>query len=752
MRSPLRERGYMRVIFGIVNSDAQNNAMISANQDSLSDTSQIFKNGNDNFTYDYLEDDYIKVDGSKYFCPVDNNSENLEAGFISNYLVSDRSCEVRFTFKNQQVSFNEITFNFGDNYPTDFTITDSAGNEYTISDNTERICTVYESFVNITSLILTVTAMRGEHSRFRLYSVNFGTGLQYENDMILDSSFDSSMSPINKELPQMNFQVTLRNEDHYFDLDNPKSILNQFDTDTEVKVYYGYQLPESGIIEWIQAARLYCYNWDSEEKSATIYAQDVLQTKDKDYYLGQIGSHSLYQLAEDVFSVMGITDYIIDPELNNKYTSNPLPRVTCKEALQIIANAAQRKLYLLRDGKVMIGGVEGFDLTANNDFYFDLQAAKINSNKYTYDSLEDHLIKVDGSVYFYPVDTTSITPYSTGYVSGNISDEYGLFEQQGPLRFQKPGLNGNVLILPHTLEGQTESLYSPYIQISTENQGTDFGGIHIKFGDHYASIMEIICYNGEKLMGTYRLTNTDNVFEWYFPCGLCTKAKIRFIATPYPNSRVYIHYIKLLSANYDFDKLDILSYPKFIKFENVQEIRIPYYQYWKESTLETISEETIDVSSINDDYTFYFSSPVGDYQCTASTGTVTVMASGAYFITVRFSDTGVRTLTIKGKKYTVTGKEVATPVSTKGIAVKWENPLIDSETMAGALGTWLKEYYEAAGEYTFNTRGNPELDVNDDARQLNYLGNYFNVLIEDLQLNFNGAFSGSVKTLRKGAL
>ncbi len=74
----------------------------------------------------------------------------------------------------------------------------------------------------------------------------------------------------------MDFSVKLINENHYFDTDNEKSILNLFDTSTEVSVYYGYQLADH--VEWLQAAKLYVSDWSSERESATINAVDICRS------------------------------------------------------------------------------------------------------------------------------------------------------------------------------------------------------------------------------------------------------------------------------------------------------------------------------------------------------------------------------------------------------------------------------------------------------------------------------------------
>ena len=60
------------------------------------------------------------------------------------------------------------------------------------------------------------------------------------------------MSPIGADVPQIDFSVQLKNYDHYFNVDNPKSAINFLETGQEMEIYYGYQLPETGEIEWVR--------------------------------------------------------------------------------------------------------------------------------------------------------------------------------------------------------------------------------------------------------------------------------------------------------------------------------------------------------------------------------------------------------------------------------------------------------------------------------------------------------------------
>lgn len=71
--------------------------------------------------------------------------------------------------------------------------------------------------------------MKNPQSRLRIYSIMFGYGLVYYNDSVMSSALDSYVSPIGADVPQFDFSVTLKNYDHYFNVDNPNSAINSRD-------------------------------------------------------------------------------------------------------------------------------------------------------------------------------------------------------------------------------------------------------------------------------------------------------------------------------------------------------------------------------------------------------------------------------------------------------------------------------------------------------------------------------------------
>lgn len=151
-----------------------------------------------------------------------------------------------------------------------------------------------------------------------------------------------------------------------------------------------------------------------------------------EYYKGLYNNAgvSYYDLAEDVLQDAGLTDYYIDPQLKTLFTKNPLPRVQHKEALQIIANACRCVLSQTRFGTIQIKSnfVPEANASAKTQaVYSNVDKILDDTVKDEYASLNTNYTRVDGKMFFLPRDLHGKT-FNTGFVSAEISDENGLFE------------------------------------------------------------------------------------------------------------------------------------------------------------------------------------------------------------------------------------------------------------------------------------------------------------------------------------
>jgi len=148
------------------------------------------------------------------------------------------------------------------------------------------------------------------------------------------------------------------------------------------------------------------------------------------------------------------------------------------------------------------------------------------------------------------------------------------------------------------------------------------------------------------------------------------------------------------------------------------------------------------------EYLAEFSNP--SYGCTvqATSGTVSVLETGTYFLKFSYFGSGEEVKVI-GKEFTVKESTLEKELNLVGRREKWKNPLISDTALAIDVLDWVGNYLKADREYSLSYRGEPRLMAND----LLYLENkYVDKLmlrVFDHTLNYNGALSGSIKARRE---
>lgn len=159
--------------------------------------------------------------------------------------ITEATFELTINLNTVAIDFKGITIDFGENYPVDFDMVSSSGQVIEFRGNDQAVFSTEEVLTDTTQVKLVFYSMKNPKSRVRIYSIRFGYGLVYYNQDVMSSSLESYVSPIGADVPQIDFSVQLKNYDHYFNVDNPKSAINFLETGQEMEIYYGYQLPET---------------------------------------------------------------------------------------------------------------------------------------------------------------------------------------------------------------------------------------------------------------------------------------------------------------------------------------------------------------------------------------------------------------------------------------------------------------------------------------------------------------------------
>lgn len=728
MKSSLRERAYIMISFGLVNQEAQAKATVdNGSYAYYSNKDNIFGEHIDDTVYATLEEEFTKVDGSMFFLPrATEGGRYYDTGIVSDKLVSEARCEVVISLNTIATDFKGLTINFGENYPVDFDIVGSTGQTIEFRGNTKSKWSTEEVLENTTYIKLVFYKMKNPQSRLRIYSIMFGYGLVYYNDSVMSSSLDSYVSPIGADVPQFDFSVTLKNYDHYFNVDNPNSAINYLETGQEMDIMYGYQTPGSDTIEWIQGNHLWCSEWESDDNTATIRCQDIFRNMDGEYVKGlySAAGKSYYTLAEEILKDAGISEYYIDPRLKKLYSNNPIPRVKYKEALQIIANACRCVLTQSRDGKVQIKSnfMPSASIATNGEeTYSNAANVLTDTPKVEYATLAGNYTPTDGTMFFLPRNGKAAL--TTGYVSKEISGANGTFTK------------------------------NPVVTITMEAIRAYYG-LKLVFGTALPAAFTIRTYKGGEPVNEYpvekdEINITSIILRDFDDFDVM---KIEFTKTAEPYNRIVLNYFSLSDVvDFTMNRRDMTSSPKAIKQELIKEVIVPCYTYQENNREENLVYEDIDVVA-GEVETYYIQDPSYGYKVKLDEieGKATVVTWSNYFVTIKFNVTGSFKLEVQGYRYKIVEKYATVSLNARGKTVKWKNPLISNTTMANELAAWLADYYTAGIEYEYDTRGNPELDATDIVYQENEFHDGMRVNIYRHTVNFKQAFSGRVTARRIG--
>lgn len=719
MKSPLRERAYIMLSFGIVNQEAQNSSTVV--KDGLAPYSSpdlIFKKSAHLVDFATLEQDWLKVDGSMYF-PPDDTYNDLKTGAVSENTVDENGVELTVNLNVPAVDIKGLTIDFGANYPVDFDILTDTEQILEVRGNTQSEFKTEEVLNGITQIKLLVKSMKKPNQRLRIYSMLMGYGLVFTNDDVIDSSMNTYVSPICEDLPQIDFEVKLKNNDRYFNVDNPKSAIHFIETGQEMEISYGYQLPDSDKIEWVKGQKLLCSEWDSDDTTATIRCQDVLRNLDKEFETSYTVFYA-YNYLESILKYSGISNYYIDPLLKEKVFYAPIPRVSCKEALQIIANACRCTVSISRDNEVVVEtnyippikvgkhtGVESY--------------SKVNildgSEKVEYVTFAQDYAHLDGKMLFPPRDPKNAL--NTGYVTNDISNSQGRFG----------------------------AFSSPYIEIVQE-ETAERHGLTLEFGSTLPDAVEIkaddkrIDFLCDKEIEKKTVVQEIPHFK---------TLRLEFDSTKVAHNRIVLNNLSFSGAtNFFITKNDMTSSPLAVKKELVKRLEVVIHNNIGREKGVIAIEKEVEVTEGQIEK-FYVDEPFYDFKVDdADKEKYEITKEGAWFVTVKYKKSGTYTVRIKGDKELYETKIISRDINSKGITVTWDNPIVGVYKEAEELADWLADYYKNNIEYEYDTRGNPELDALDIVYQENDFIKDMQVQIYDYTLNFNQAFSGKITARRIG--
>lgn len=725
----------MKVSLGVVNDSAQSQALLS-NQSQyagFSDFDGVFTQKEALPQYATYENNFWVLDGSMRFLP-DAASQYEPAGIVSKNLFSS-SFSVKMTFK-EKVDIAGLTIKFTGNQPSKFSIITSDGTSKSYS-NSGLEFTTDDRFDNTTSLEIKVTSMSATNNRVRIESILFGNAIVFTGEEIINAESSSTMSQINEDLPEINFTLTLDNNDKRFDYDNKESIINYLRTGQDVVVQIGYDL-DDGTTEWMPLHTLKLSEWSASDDEASITAVDVLQQfGDGDYYRGDWHSKgiTLYALANyviaDAIGTYSIPQdkFSIDKYLQSVEVRNPLPVVSHKEALQIIANAGRCILTVDRYGKICIKSAFDPDAetTSTETAYFsDVANVNIDNEKTRYATYEDSMWQLENRPPFLP--RTGVRD-DVGFVSGEVAKNAG-------------GFNTNPQIIK-TFEVPRKS-----------------DGLKIRAYYNFPRGMSVKTYLKDELVETLefsdgKLSYNGRVQTWTTTHQFSTFDKMVFEVTRVNgNTRLVVDYIELgENIDYTIERDDMYSSPTMSKPENIKRLKNIRTVYSKSNTIEEVVSEEVEWT--NETLLYTFDEPHHSYTASlenpASGQSVEISDSGAYFVELQLSgnDSGKNVqVIVNGKKFNQSNAYSVEEISNYGVEKDWSNPLISDKELCDKVCKWVADYYNPGIDYSIDYRGEPALDAGDTIYQENRDGEMVKTVAESVSMTFDGTISGTLETRR----
>ena len=441
MQKKIRERSYISVTLGVVNSDAQNTAKFSGDYTYWSSKSLPLRNDANYVEYATLEQNYMRVDGSMYFLPrVDNGLyQTKPSPLTTNELVG----KIRIDFP-QEYSIKGLTLRFGRYYPTRFNIVTEAKTLSYENDSDEF--TTSDVLGDTTYIEIIPISMIGGNQRFRLEKIVMGIGLTYTNNDVSTSDFEEFVNGVSNELPYQKFNVTILDSNNVYNVDDSNSFINFLETGQNITISYGITLDDDSV-EWVQKATLLLSDWKSKRNQMSFSATDLISTMEDEYDKGyKIYDRTAYEEAISILQDFGLEpdEYIVDDCLRDITLHNPMPKASHKECLQLLCNATRCILFQDEYGRIIIKAnfanvidPDDMEVTTNGNAWWSNARNVLQGNNNVYAELTRHFMRADGQQLFLPRNSgTKVEP--TGYVTSVVSDVDGLFDENPILTLKLP--------------------------------------------------------------------------------------------------------------------------------------------------------------------------------------------------------------------------------------------------------------------------------------------------------------------------
>ena len=468
----------------------------------------------------------------------------------------------------------------------------------------------------------------------------------------------------------------------------------------------------------------------------------------------------------DVFDDAGVDprSYWLDSYLKKVLVNNPLPVVSHKEALQLIANAGRCVMYQDRTGNIVMKSSFLPDMEASSDdeTYFSHAGRILDSTpKDSYALAGRDEADVRPTQYFLPRQKDGAVYLNTGYVSEAVAGLRGYFEMNPTIEILAEAA---VKCFGMTLD--FGRIYPAEMVLHTYNDGvlqedfvvtelSEVTAIHHEFPEFDRLVIEFTRHSApDDLDGNYTLWSDYDDACLLDENGVYLKKDGEPVPQMSANQIVLNNITFGDGTDYKLEYgCELTKTPKGTQLAKVRELRVVRTLYNQSAEVKELAKETVSITPLYNRYIFYFSNVSYDLSVSitgAQTGQkVRIAEYSSYYAVVEvLGVNGAAEIVITGREYVTSQARLSRLLNPTGTAEQWENPLVSSVDHAQDLAEWIGDYMKSDREYDLQYRGEPRIDANDIMFLENKYVPDMVVRAYEHTLKFNGALSGTMKARR----
>lgn len=379
IRKVIRNYSLMHIQFRLTDPDADADAIVSSSgQTEWSCNPDMLESKQVSARYALLEQNRWLLNGKMRQLPDDAPYDYQ--GFVGNEISDEEGLitvptVITIDFAGNPYSFRGLTFQFDtvcDDYPAEIRVLASLKNT-TVYDKTFTADSVdfaisepipgAEAFAD--KLVISFVKTSLPYRRIRLEGLILGLRKAFDETSIVSSEWKRTNDLMNTVLPNESMKYTFYDPKQEYNPDNPEGIWEYVESGQQVSFQYGYQL-DDGSIEWIPGSTYYVDGSPTVESTSKLSKvtfntmsrlQSLTDTYDEGVYAPE--GKTLYDLAEILLEWANVVDgsgkplYTLAPSLREYVITAPLPVLSVRELLQLIANAGMCILYTDRAGKIV---------------------------------------------------------------------------------------------------------------------------------------------------------------------------------------------------------------------------------------------------------------------------------------------------------------------------------------------------------------------------------------------------------------